>query len=90
MRRPLIAGNWKMNLDRAGAVALAKAVVAKAGEFQPSTCWSARRLCISMRWPACCAAAGGAGCPEHVLRGQWRLHRRDQRRDAGRIWAAGT
>jgi len=30
MRRPFIAGNWKMNLDRAGAVALAKAVVEKA------------------------------------------------------------
>ena len=26
MRRPLIAGNWKMNLDRAGAVALAEAL----------------------------------------------------------------
>ncbi|HEX3727260.1 MAG TPA: triose-phosphate isomerase [Pirellulales bacterium] len=26
MRRPFIAGNWKMNLDRAGAVALATAV----------------------------------------------------------------
>jgi triosephosphate isomerase len=26
MRRPLIAGNWKMNLDRAGAVALAGAL----------------------------------------------------------------
>ena len=26
MRRPLIAGNWKMNLDRAAAVALAEAV----------------------------------------------------------------
>jgi triosephosphate isomerase (TIM) len=26
MRRPLIAGNWKMNLDRAGAVALASAI----------------------------------------------------------------
>jgi triosephosphate isomerase len=34
MRRPLIAGNWKMNLDRAAAVALAKTVVAKAAEFQ--------------------------------------------------------
>ncbi|HEY4310700.1 MAG TPA: triose-phosphate isomerase [Pirellulales bacterium] len=33
MRRPLIAGNWKMNLDRAGAVALAKAVVTKAGDY---------------------------------------------------------
>jgi triosephosphate isomerase len=28
----LIAGNWKMNLDRAAAVALAQAVVARAGE----------------------------------------------------------
>lgn len=27
MRRPLIAGNWKMNLDRAAALALATAVV---------------------------------------------------------------
>lgn len=31
MRRYLIAGNWKMNLDRAGAVALAKGVAAGAG-----------------------------------------------------------
>ncbi|MEX0978173.1 MAG: triose-phosphate isomerase, partial [Pirellulales bacterium] len=30
MRRPLIAGNWKMNLDRAGAVALAAAIAEKA------------------------------------------------------------
>ncbi len=29
MRRKLIAGNWKMNLDRAGAVALAEQVVEK-------------------------------------------------------------
>ncbi|NMC21205.1 MAG: triose-phosphate isomerase [Thermogutta sp.] len=27
MRRPIVAGNWKMNLDRASAAALAKAVV---------------------------------------------------------------
>lgn len=32
MRRALIAGNWKMNLDRQQAVALAKAVVAGARE----------------------------------------------------------
>lgn len=31
MRRPFIAGNWKMNLDRASAVALAEAVVKQAG-----------------------------------------------------------
>jgi triosephosphate isomerase (TIM) len=33
MRRPFIAGNWKMHLDRAGAVALASAVARRAGEF---------------------------------------------------------
>ena len=33
MRRPLIAGNWKMNTDRAGAVALARDVVKRSGEF---------------------------------------------------------
>jgi triosephosphate isomerase len=34
MRRTLIAGNWKMNTDRAGAVALAKDVVARSDAFQ--------------------------------------------------------
>ncbi len=33
MRRTLIAGNWKMNMDRAGAVALAGGVAKRAGEF---------------------------------------------------------
>src|SRR6186997_720388 len=32
MLRKLIAGNWKMNTDRAGAVALAKSVVAGADQ----------------------------------------------------------
>jgi len=32
MLRKLIAGNWKMNLDRSGAVALAKGIAARAGE----------------------------------------------------------
>ncbi len=34
MRRKLIAGNWKMNTDRAGAVALAEAVAKRSGEFK--------------------------------------------------------
>ncbi|HEY2838506.1 MAG TPA: triose-phosphate isomerase [Pirellulales bacterium] len=34
MRRPLVAGNWKMNLDRAGAVKLAREIVEKAGAYQ--------------------------------------------------------
>ena len=33
MRRPFIAANWKMHLDRAGAVALAAGVAGRAGEF---------------------------------------------------------
>ena len=33
MRRPFIAGNWKMNLNRAGAVALATEVARRSGEF---------------------------------------------------------
>ncbi|HEX3868893.1 MAG TPA: triose-phosphate isomerase, partial [Pirellulales bacterium] len=33
MRRPFIAGNWKMNLKRADAVALAQAVAAKVGDY---------------------------------------------------------
>ncbi len=33
MRRPLIAGNWKMNLDRAAALALVDEVVAGAKKF---------------------------------------------------------
>ena len=34
MRRPFIAGNWKMNLDRAGAVALAEQVVKTAADVE--------------------------------------------------------
>ncbi len=34
MQRPLIAGNWKMNLDRASAVALAEGVAKQAGSVE--------------------------------------------------------
>jgi triosephosphate isomerase (TIM) len=33
MRKKFIAGNWKMNLDRAGAVALAEGIVKRAAEY---------------------------------------------------------
>ncbi len=33
MRRKLIAGNWKMNTDRASAVSLARNIAERAGEF---------------------------------------------------------
>ena len=34
MRTPFIAGNWKMNLDKAGAVALATAIVQRTRELE--------------------------------------------------------
>ena len=37
MRRPFIAGNWKMNLTRDAAVALARAIVAQAGTGKDGT-----------------------------------------------------
>ena len=36
MRRPFIAGNWKMNLTRASAVALAQGIAAKLGADAPA------------------------------------------------------
>jgi triosephosphate isomerase (TIM) len=33
MRRPFVAGNWKMNLNRAQGIELAAALAARAGEF---------------------------------------------------------
>ncbi len=33
MRKPFVAGNWKMNLNKAEGTALAKSLVAKAAEF---------------------------------------------------------
>jgi triosephosphate isomerase len=33
MRRPFIAGNWKMHLDRAGVIALATGIAQRAAEF---------------------------------------------------------
>ena len=32
MRKPYIAGNWKMNLDRAGALSLARALRDSVGQ----------------------------------------------------------
>ena len=55
MRRPLIAGNWKMNLDRAAAVALASAIAEQSGTiaggdlaiFPPSVYLDAVRLAVA-------------------------------------------
>jgi triosephosphate isomerase (TIM) len=55
MRRPLIAGNWKMNLDRAAAVALASAIAERCGAitqadlavFPPSVYLDAVRVVVA-------------------------------------------
>ncbi len=53
MRRPIIAGNWKMNLDRSGAVALASAIAAGASKevdlavFPPSIYLDAVRTALA-------------------------------------------
>ncbi|MGA2065108.1 MAG: triose-phosphate isomerase [Thermoguttaceae bacterium] len=57
-RTPLIAGNWKMNLDRAAAVALAEGVVRQAGRV--------RGVDLAVCPPACYLEAVGravAGSP---------------------------
>lgn len=55
MRRPLIAGNWKMNLDRSAAVALAAAIAERSGTiaaadlavFPPSVYLDAVRAAVA-------------------------------------------
>ena len=76
MRRLFIAGNWKMNLDRAGAVALARDVAAGAS----SGAGRGPGRLPAQRLPRCrgrCAAglARGPGCAGYVSRGQRGLHR---------------
>ena len=56
MRRKLIAGNWKMNTDRAAAVAGARRRRAGRRAFGTSICWFARRPCI---WSPVARCAGG-------------------------------
>ena len=53
MRKPFVAGNWKMNTDSRSSVELAKAVVAGSAGVareQSDRGGAARRLCICRRW----------------------------------------
>ena len=83
MRRPLIAGNWKMNLDRGRAVALVGEVVAgakKFGQVDVVLCPPFVYLDAVARQDS--PAAAWRWVPRTCRPGQRRFHRRDQRRDA--------
>ena len=83
MRKKFIAGNWKMNLDRAGGGG-AGGGGGEAGQGFPE-----RRCCAV---PAVCLfgggaegadrVAGGAGSAESVSRGEGGVHGGDQPGDA--------
>ena len=86
MRRKLIAGNWKMNTDRAGGVALAKGIAERAGEVRERRPAGLSAV-ASTSLPVAEAVKGTNGRArraEHVPRGERRVHGRDQRRDAAR------
>ena len=53
MRKPFLAGNWKMNTDSNSSVELAKAVAARLGADGggKGDVAVARRLCIWPLWP---------------------------------------
>ena len=91
MRRKLIAGNWKMNTDRATAVALAEAVVERAGEFTPRR--SLGLPAVVYLVPVGEVVKGtpvALGAQNMYHEAERRVHRRDQRRDAATTSAART
>ena len=89
MRKPIIAGNWKMNCLLSEAVALV-------GELRSTAGWDANSgvdvLGLSAIYGSYnrSSAAGGKrnrdGRPEFVLEGERRLHRADISRNAARCW----
>ena len=86
MRRTLIAGNWKMNLDRPGAMALAAAVAERSrsidvggpGRFPPNVYLDAvaARPSPARSWPMARKTV--------LVRAQRSVDRRDEHRDARR------
>jgi hypothetical protein len=84
MRKPFLAGNWKMNMDAASAVALAKGVVAEVGQVDSvdiAVCPPFVYL-QSVRRPE--FVQRSAGCPGCLSSDQRCLYRRNQLCDAQR------
>ena len=89
MRRPLIAGNWKMNLNRASAVALAEGVAKAAARDRGRR--SGRlpaKLLPGRRGPGDRRLEGRPGRPEHVSRAGRGLYRRNRAPRCSATWAA--
>ena len=92
-RKPLIAGNWKMNgsLDESRKLVDVLRAGVGTGRAKP-TCCSAPRTCTSVAVKAWLAgssiAAWRPGCRGPP--GQRRLHRRSLGRDARRRWLSAT
>ena len=83
MRRPLIAGNWKMNLNRASAVALAEGVARAAEGVDGRGLGRLPAKLLPRRGgPGNRRLEGRPGCAEHVSRAGRGFYRRDRRRDA--------
>ncbi len=80
MRRPLIAGNWKMNTGSCRRRRLGRRVVAKGSVDFPSVDLVVCPPFVYLEAvrQAIGEAAGGAGRPEHVSPGAGRVHRRNQ------------
>lgn len=81
MRRPLIAGNWKMHLDRAGSVALATAVVQRTREVMDADI----AVCPASVY---LDAVGHAIGPSSVLLGAQNMHHEAKGAFTGEISAS--
>jgi hypothetical protein len=85
--RPLISGNWKMNLDHLEAIHAARdlGLRLQPADVGPSTCRCTRPSPTSARCSRCWRARGPGGPrrPELRDRGLRGLHRRGQPGDAG-------
>ena len=83
MRKKFIAGNWKMNLDRAGAVALAEAVAKRSAEFpQVDIALCPPFVYLEAVRKAIAGTKVGLAGQNLFHEAKGRIHRRNQRRHA--------
>ena len=90
MRRKFIAGNWKMNLDRKAAVALAEAVAREAEKSRGRSGGLPAGLLPRGGGPGDQGLQGGPGRPERLSPAQWGVYGRNQHRDALRPGGQST
>jgi hypothetical protein len=74
-RKPYIAGNWKMNLDRSRSLDLIKTVKGRIGDGSDREVRAVRALDLPRRRHGRGAGlSSGRGGAEHLVRGQRRVH----------------